>query len=175
MDSSPVLYIKAFTFKRFRHFHAQSTKEISRTGIASAALTEQFKTEGIRLPDELVLLSPWVDISMENEQIKEYEPLDPFLTPTPLIICAEYWKGDLDVHDPRVSPVYGDLKGIRNVTVFSGTAEILYPDAIKFFRRLDEDPLNELIVAEDMNHVYPLFPIPEAKPAVNKILEVVMR
>ena len=144
-------------------------------GGLSAALTEHFNTEGIRLPDELILLSPWVDISMENEQIKEYEALDPFLTPSPLMICAEYWKGDLDVHDPRVSPVYGDLKGIRNVTIFSGTAEILYPDAIKFFRRLDEDPSNELIVAEDMNHVYPLFPIPEAKPAVDKILEVVMR
>ena len=112
-------------------------------GGLSAALTEQFKADGIRLPDELILLSPWVDISMENEQIKEYEALDPFLTPTPLIICAEYWKGDLDVHDPRVSPTYGDLKGIRNVTVFSGTAEILYPDSVKFFRKLDEDPCRQ--------------------------------
>ena len=56
----------------------------------SAALAEQFKAEGIRLPDELVLLSPWVDLSMENEQIKEYEPRDPFLPPRQLSLCAEY-------------------------------------------------------------------------------------
>jgi len=40
---------------------------------------------------------------------------------------------------------------------------------------LDKDPSNELIVGEEMNHVYPLFPIPEAKPAVEKIIQVVTR
>ena len=143
-------------------------------GGLSLAVTEQLKADGIRMPDELVLLSPWVDVSMENEEIKDYESKDPFLTPTPLKICAEYWRGELDVHDWRVSPIYGDLKGIRNVTVFSGTDEILYPDAAKFFKMLD-DASNEMIVAQDMNHVYPLFPIPEAKPAVDKIIQVVTR
>ena len=61
------------------------------------------------------------------------------------------------------------------MTVFVGTAEILYPDIVKCFHMLDQDPSNELIVAEEMNHVYPLFPIPEARPAVVKILQVVMR
>ena len=40
---------------------------------------------------------------------------------------------------------------------------------------LDDDPANELIVGEGMNHVYPLFPIREAKPAVEKIIRVVKR
>ena len=141
----------------------------------SAALTEHFKAGGIRLPDELILLSPWVDLSMDNEEIKKYEPLDPFLTPQPLAICAEYWRGELDTHDWHISPIYGDLKGIRNVTVFVGTSEILYPDITKFFGMLDKDPSNELIVGEDMNHVYPLFPIKEAVPAVEKILQLVRR
>lgn len=140
-----------------------------------AALAEQFKEDGIRMPDELILLSPWVDISMENEQIKEYEPRDPFLPLTQLVMCANYWKGDLDLHDRRVSPIYGDLKGICNVTAFVGTCELLFPDVTKFFSMLDEDPSNELIVGEEMNHVYPLFPIKEAKPAVEKIIQVVKR
>ena len=141
----------------------------------SAALAEQFKLDGIRLPDELVLLSPWVDLSMENEQIKDYESKDPFLSPLHLQLCAERWKGGSDVHDRHVSPIYGDLNGLCNVTVFTGTDEILYPDTVRFFNKLDEDPSNELIVAEEMNHVYPLFPIPEAKPAIAKIMQVVMR
>lgn len=144
-------------------------------GGLSAALTEKFRDEGIRPPDELVLLSPWVDISMDNEQIKEYEPLDPYLTLPPLLLCAEQWRGDLDAHDWHVSPIYGDLKGIRNVTVFLGTDEILYPDVTKFFRLLDDDPSNELIIGEEMNHVYPLYPIQEAKGAVAKIIRVIKR
>lgn len=48
-------------------------------GGLSLALAEYFRMEGIRLPDELVLISPWVDTVMENEEIKAYEPKDPFL------------------------------------------------------------------------------------------------
>ena len=144
-------------------------------GGLAAALAEQFKADGIRLPDELILLSSWVDISMENEQIKEYEPRDPFLPMSQLVMCAEYWRGELDIHDRRVGPIYGDVKGIRNVTAFVGTCELFYPDVTKFFGMLDEDPSNELIVGEEMNHVYPLFPIEEAGPAVEKIIQVVKR
>lgn len=142
-------------------------------GGLSLSLTEYFKEKGMRMPDRLILLSPWVDVSMENEQIKEYESVDPFLKVTPLRDCAEQWMGDLDVHDWHVSPIYGDLKGIRNVTVFVGTDGIFYPDITKFFGMLDEDPSNELIIGEEMNHVYPLFPIPEAKPAVDKIIRTI--
>ena len=46
-------------------------------GGLSIAVTEQLKADGIRLPDELVLLSPWVDIAMDNEQIPKYESRDP--------------------------------------------------------------------------------------------------
>lgn len=142
-------------------------------GGLALALTEYFKAEGIHMPDRLILLSPWVDVSMENEKIREYESVDPFLKVTPLRDCAEQWKGGLDVHDWHVSPIYGDLKGIRNVTVFVGTDGIFYPDITKFFGMLDEDPSNELIIGEEMNHVYPLFPIPEAKPAVDKIISTI--
>ena len=142
-------------------------------GGLALALTEYFKAEGIHMPDRLILLSPWVDVSMENEKIREYESVDPFLKVTPLRECAEQWKGGLDVHDWHVSPIYGDLKGIRNVTVFVGTDGIFYPDITKFFGMLDEDPSNELIIGEEMNHVYPLFPIPEAKPAVDKIISTI--
>ena len=143
-------------------------------GGLSLALTELFKAEGMQMPDRLILLSPWVDASMENEQIKDYESVDPFLSVKPLVNSAEQWKGDLDVHDWRISPIYGDLKGIRNVTVFVGTDGIFYPDITKFFGMLDEDPSNELIVGEEMNHVYPLYPIPEAKPAVDKIISTIL-
>lgn len=144
-------------------------------GGLSVAVTEQLKADGIRLPDELVLLSPWVDVTMDNEQIRKYESRDPFLMVHTLNVCAEKWKGNLDPHDWHVSPIYGDLKGIRNVTVFVGTSEILFPDVTKFFRMLDRDPSNELIVGDGMNHVFPLFPIPEAVPAINKIFTAVAR
>ena len=40
---------------------------------------------------------------------------------------------------------------------------------------LETDPSNKLFIGEGMNHVFPLFPIPEAKPAADKIIKVVKR
>ncbi len=112
---------------------------------------------------------------MENEEIKEYQPKDPFLFSDSLASAGKRWADGLDVHDPQVSPIYGDLKGIHNVTVFVGTDEIIYPDATKMFFMLEKDVSNELIVGEGMNHVYPLFPIQEAASADNKVFHIVLR
>lgn len=144
-------------------------------GGMSLALTEHFKTLGIRLPDELVLFSPWVDVSMENDEIAAYQPKDPMIQASSTVSIAKRWAGDLDLHDPKVSPIYGDLSGLRNVTVFIGTDEVLYPDVTKMFHMLDRDASNELIVGEGMNHVYPLNPVEEARPACNKVFHIVMR
>ena len=144
-------------------------------GGLSLALTEYFKLEGIRLPDELILFSPWVDISMENEDIKKFLPRDPLVTENDTLPAAKGWAGDRDIHDPLVSPIYGDLKGIHNVTVFIGTEEALYPDAVKMFHMLDQDVSNELIVGEGMIHCYPLNPVEEAIHACHKVFHIVMR
>ena len=141
----------------------------------SLALAEYLKSEGMRLPDELVLFSPWVDVSMENEEIPKYQPLDPMIDAKSAGAVAKRWAGDLDIHDPKVSPIYGDLSGLRNITVFIGTDEVLYPDAVKMFGKLDKDNSNELIVADGMNHIYPLYPIDEAAPACRKVFHIIMR
>ena len=144
-------------------------------GGLSLALTQYFKAEGTRVPDELILLSPWVDVSMENKEIPKYQPLDPMITAASAAAVAKRWSGDLDIHDPKVSPIYGDMTGLRNVTVFLGTDEVLYPDVMKMFNMLDKDVSNELIVGEGMNHVYPIYLIDEAAPACNKIFHTILR
>ena len=145
-------------------------------GGLSLALTEYFKAEEIRLPDELILYSPWVDVSMENEEeYKEFIPKDPMITAGDLWPAAQGWAGDRNVHDPMISPIFGDLKGLHNVTVFIGTEEVLYPDVTKMFHMLDKDISNELIVGEGLIHCYPLDPVEEARPACNKIFHIVMR
>lgn len=144
-------------------------------GGLALALTEHFKQEGIHLPDELVLFSPLVDCSGENEELKEYQPKDPMILFLPSPPFAVRWAGGLDIHDWHISPIFGDLKGIKNVTVFIGTDEVLYPDVTKMFHMLEPDVSNELIVGEGMNHCYPLGPIEEAISACNKVYHIVMR
>ncbi len=143
-------------------------------GGLSLALTEYFKAEGIRLPDEVILLSPWVDVSMENPDISDYVRKDPWLSVPWAKVCGRHWVGTYDIHDYRVSPIHGDVSGLKNITVFAGTRELAYPDAIKMYNMLDKQG-NELIVAGDMLHVFPLMPIPEARQYQSMIFEIIRR
>ena len=44
----------------------------------------------------------------------------------------------LEVTDPRVSPVYGNLSGLGRVTLTTGTREILYPDTLLLANKLKQ-------------------------------------
>ncbi len=143
-------------------------------GGLAAALALELDRRGERAPDELILLSPWMDVTISDPDIRPFLPRDPWLTPAHRA-CGRWWAGDLDVRDPRVSPAYGPVERLRHVTVFAGTREILNPDSVKLYERLDPAGDNELIVREGMFHVYPLLPVPEAKPAVDSIVEKIVR
>ncbi len=144
-------------------------------GGLSLALAEHLKMNGIRLPDELILLSPWVDIAMDNPELVASQDKDPWLRKSSLEVYARYWADGLDLHDWHVSPTYSDLKGLDNVTVFLGTEELIYPDVKKFFAKLDSDGKNELIIGEGLLHVYPLMPTPEGKLADKEIYQRINR
>lgn len=120
-----------------------------------------------------IVFSPWVDIRTNNPAIEGLQKKDPFLYAPSLRIYADYWTGDLDPTDYRVSPMFGDTSILKNVTVFAGTREIFYPDVMAFYEKIKGNENCRLIVGEGMNHVYPLFPIPEAKAAVDKIASII--
>jgi acetyl esterase/lipase len=40
------------------------------------------------------------------------------------------WAGDLDIHDPMVSPLFGTLDGLPPTFVYAGSLEILAPDVL---------------------------------------------
>ncbi len=143
-------------------------------GGLAAALALELMRRGERAPDELILLSPWMDVTMEDPDIAAFVPRDPWLT-TAHRACGRWWAGDLNLRDPRVSPLYGEVEGLRRVTILAGTREILNPDSVKLYRRLSPESDSELIVAEGMFHVYPLLPIPEAAPALDVIVQRIQR
>ena len=128
---------------------------------------------GLAQPDKLILFSPWMDISMSNPDAANYEALDPMLSAYGLIEMGKCWAGDLDLHDYRVSPMFGDISMLRNVYLFVGTREIFYPDVTAFYAMLQEQQItSELMIGEGMNHVYPLYPIPEAIESLEWICEI---
>lgn len=145
-------------------------------GGLALAFYERIKKEGLPLPTQLQLFSPWVDLSMEHPEVKALEKMDPMLSVTGLKVMGRAWAGELDSKNPSVSPLYGDLEIDASVRIFVGTREILLPDS----RRLRDLLLDknkgknnfqmEYHEEKDMNHVYVLLPIPEGKEAIQKIV-----
>ena len=57
------------------------------------------------------------------------------------------------------------------ITVYVGTHDILWPDAVVLADRLRAASVEvELVEAQGMMHVYPLVPIPEGRAASDRIV-----
>ena len=137
------------------------------------ALAESIKKQ----PDELILLSPWVDATMNNEKMWNYDRVDPMLSIEKARFIGKLWAGEKGPKDPRVSPLFGNLTGLNNVSIFVGTREVFYPDNILLFNKLKDLKVAnaQLIVGDKQNHVYPAYPTPEAKKAVKQIADIINR
>jgi acetyl esterase/lipase len=82
-------------------------------------------------PNQIILLFPWLDVTMSNEAILEVDKKDKLLGIEPLQIAGKTFAGELDLKDYRVSPIYGDLSGLAKISVFIGTHDLLVADCRK--------------------------------------------
>lgn len=87
---------------------------------------------------------------------------------------TKIWAADKSVTDPLISPIYGEFKGLGKITHFIGTHEALYPDAMKLDEKLTEQGIEiNTFVYPQMIHVFVVMPIPEAKDAQQKIINII--
>ena len=130
---------------------------------------QYLNTINLKQPDYLITFSPWVDLSMSGEYEK-IEKTDPILGTIGLKAIGEKWAGDLDTKDYKVSPYFGDNTNLPKTLIFTGTNEIFYTDIKKYYKKLKNDKIDvKLIEGENLFHIYPLFPNPEAKEAMKII------
>lgn len=123
------------------------------------------------LPEKVCMISPWLDITMPLDYSGIIDN-DPMLDVEELRKLGALWAGDLDHTDYKVSPGRGDVSQFPPSLIFTGTHEIFKVDVEAFYQRLqDAGRETQLVIGEKMDHVYPLYPIPEAKKAMSTILD----
>ena len=86
------------------------------------------------LPQQIILLGPWLDITMSNPDILPVDKYDPLLGIKGLQMAGAVYAGSLDPRDDKVSPLYGDFEGLPPISVFVGTHDLFVADC----RRLKE-------------------------------------
>lgn len=139
-------------------------------------LTESFINEKISLPRKLVLISPWVDVSMSTKISKEKEDKDFMLSVYGLKIFGKLWAGNSSTKNKKVSPLYGKLQGLPETLIVAGENEILIDDIMKFITKLEKNECKlTCYIKHDQGHVFPLYPLPEAKSGIKKICDFISR
>lgn len=92
------------------------------------ALLEKVSQEEIAMPRKTILISPWLDIRLNNPKIQEVQKQDKELSKENLKLAGISYAGEDGINSYLVNPIDGDLSKLQNVTIFTGTSDILNPD-----------------------------------------------
>lgn len=102
-----------------------------------------------RLPDKTILISPWLDVTMDNPEIDEIE--DPVLKKSLLKLAGIKYAGKNGMKSYLVNPVLGPTDKLKNIYILSGSKDMLNPDAKKF-ANLNEEKISFLEYPEAVHN-----------------------
>jgi len=102
-------------------------------GALTAALINFLNATGEELPGCAWLVSPWVDTTMSGSTVTAKDTVDPLIHKVYLEeLAGAYIPKEIDRRDPRVSPLFADLRGFPPTLIQVGSAETLLADSVRF-------------------------------------------
>ena len=144
----------------------------SGAGMAVSAVIK-LRGSGKSLPQKLILMSPWVDLTLQNPDIDLNKHEDVMMTVERLLAAASDYVGDADPKDPLISPMFGDLAGFPPMLIQMGTADLLLADCRKFYQKcLDSGVDVKYEEVRDAFHDFMMLSfLPEARQALRSQTE----
>lgn len=124
-------------------------------GGMALALEENLSEENEELPSKLILISPWLDTRMENSKIDEVQKNDKDLNKEALKLAGIAYKGKNGKDTYLVNPIDGPLDKLKNVTIYTGTYDILNPDVEILVQKAKEKNVNiDVKEYEECGHIW---------------------
>jgi acetyl esterase/lipase len=127
---------------------------------------------GATMPRAAVLLSPWTDLTTSSPSHDRHRKLDPTVTREALRVAAQWYAGERDPADPKLSPLFADLTGLPPLLVHVGGDEVLLDDGRLLAERARAAGVSaQYRVFDGMWHVHHFWApeVPEALAAMNDI------
>ncbi len=104
--------------------------------------------------DGLVLLSPWLDLTVSAPAYRANAASDPMFSQESASIAADLYLQGFDPRHPLASPLFAPLEGLPPTLISVGTGEVLYEDSTRFHDRLMAAGVpSELVALDGMDHV----------------------
>jgi acetyl esterase/lipase len=127
---------------------------------------------GLRLPDALVLLSPWADLTQSGASMQTKAEVDPTIMAAALQVRADDYLAGADPRGPLVSPIFADLSGMPAMLIQVGSHEVLLDDAVRLAAKAATDDVNVILdVIAGAPHVSQSFAgiLEEAASALDRV------
>lgn len=147
--------------------------------LALALTLKLKKDDPEHLPSGLILMSPFLDLTLTSESLRYNQKHDALLSVEALETGISYYVPQgIDASIPEISPIFGDFKGLPPTLVQVGSKEILMDDAIRFekkAKKADVDVTYKLYTG--MWHNFQMFSpwFDEAKKALADIADFAHR
>jgi len=128
-------------------------------GGLTVVLIGELKRLGEDLPGCAWLVSPWTDLTMSGATLTSKSAIDPLIHKEYLGELADaYAPVGMDRRDPRLSPLYADLRGLPPTLIQVGSAETLLDDAGRFAVAAGQaDAPVTLEIWPNMIHAWPVW------------------
>lgn len=140
-----------------RHYEPVFVGGDSAGGGLALSLSLACRGRGGVMPDALILLSPWVDLTASAGTYVSNAACDTLFSFASASEAAALYMQGHDVRDPLASGLFADHRGMAPTLVLAGGAEVLLDDALGLAAALSRaDVPVQLRVDAGMQHVYPL-------------------
>jgi epsilon-lactone hydrolase len=144
-------------------------------GLAVAAACS-LRDRGLPQPSGLVLISPFMDVTISDERQEAVAPKDKMLRRPGLREAGRLYAGSLALDDPLVSPIYGELRGLPPLTIFTGTHDILDCDSQRLATLARAAGVRvDLHEVGGAPHAFPVLPTRQGARARRQIVETCRR
>jgi acetyl esterase/lipase len=135
-------------------------------GGLALAVTIAARAVGAPLPAGLVLLSPWVDLTVTAATYQANATSDQFFSETAARDASDAYLQGHDARDPFVSPLFADLDGLPPALVIAGGDEVLLDDILALTGHLAHAGASvQTHIVAGMQHVFPLMYADHAETA----------
>ena len=126
------------------------------TGGAIALIVPQLiKEQNLPMPAAISAATPWSDFNKIGDSYYTNENINNFLVRYDSLLkdsALLYAKGQ-DFFNPKISPVYADIKRFPPTIFFSGTRDLFLSNTVRMQKKyLEEEIENQLIVFEGLSH-----------------------
>jgi len=150
--------------------------ESAGAAILLAAL-QQARNRGLPLPSGVVLLSPWVDLSLQSWSVTSASLLGttPY-TMESLALVARFYLDGRPATDPIASPMFGGFEGFPPMLIHASKGDILYDDAVRLaeeVRGVGGDLTIRLWT--DETHVWERMGTPKARQSIRLAADFIRR